>query len=246
MAVALPTQCNRPRAIAPQVSRRSTPKKTPRADHIKPPCLIVSGIRPSGHTTTYDIAGRVSTVTKPDGKLYTYTYGNYLTYETYPRALITSITDPNGNTTTKAADARGNVVVMVDATNKATNYAYDPLGRLISVTLPNNAITSITYDSLNRKTSVTDPNLGLTTFNYDAVGNLTSTTNGGKTVSYTYDALNRVETKQAGSQGVNEGVVTYTYDGSNANGVGRLTMLVDNSGTTQYYYDAMGRVWVSV
>ena len=36
---------------------------------------------PQWTTTTYDIAGRVSTVTKPDGKLYTYTYGNYLTYE---------------------------------------------------------------------------------------------------------------------------------------------------------------------
>ena len=80
---------------------------------------------------------------------------------------LASITDPNGHTTTKTYDARGNLLS-----------ATDPLGRT----------TSYTYNIFNEPLTVTD-SLGVTTTNtYDTHGNLltTATPIGTQTATTTY------------------------------------------------------------
>ena len=164
--------------------------------------------------SAYDYAGRLATVTTPDSKVTTYTYG---VSSATPNS--TRVTDPNGNTTTKYFDARKHVTSIVDAANQTTTYGYDALGRLTSATTPDQAVSKIAYDSLNRKTSMLDPQVG------------------SNTVTFTYDALNRVKSKQAAG----ETAATYTYDETTvANGIGRLTTVVDASGTTHFAYSSTG------
>jgi RHS repeat-associated protein len=180
-------------------------------------------------TTTYDPAGRIRQVTTPDGKTTTYGYGT--NYE--------EVTDANGQTTRKYANARKKVTSVVDAAGQVTSYGYDALGRLISETLPNGQTTTITHDSLNRKRSVTVPQLGTTTYTYDAVANLLSATSGTKTVSFQYDALNRVTKKTPSG----ESSVQFKYDETDfANAKGRLTTREDAGGTTRFAYTVTGLV----
>jgi YD repeat-containing protein len=180
-------------------------------------------------TTTYDIAGRPSTVSAPDGNVTTYAYATD----------HTSVKDPSGGVTAKYYDSRQKTTAVVDAAGQTTSFGNDALGRLNWVKLPDGSVTTTAYDSLNHKTSVADPHLGTTAYSYDAVGNMTSLTSAGKTIKYKYDALNRVARKQP----VGEDAARYTYDeAATANGRGRLTSSVDAGGTTRFTYTSTGQL----
>jgi RHS repeat-associated protein len=123
-------------------------------------------------------------------------------------------------------------------------------------------VRRFTYDSLSRLLTAANPESGLSgyigviSYFYDANGNLlqkvspapnqTGTTT--HTVSYCYDALNRVTGKaytwqncQSGQLPPGTAVVSYSYD-SGTNGIGRLTSLTDQAGSATYTYDILGRV----
>lgn len=52
------------------------------------------------------------------------------------------------------------------------------------------------YDTLSRKASINDPDMVAWTYTYDANGNLlTQTDNQGSTITFDYDALNRIRVK---------------------------------------------------
>jgi RHS repeat-associated protein len=179
--------------------------------------------------TAYDGTARLRSITPPDGRATTYEYG--------PGSV--TVTDPNGQRTIRTYDARQRLASIRDPAGLVTAYAYDALGRLIAVTLPTGARLATTYDSLNRKTSVTDPQLGATSHQYDACGNVVATTFGGATLRATYDALNRVVTRQYSGGGT----VTLTYDEPAAtNGVGRLTSRSSAAGTERFTYASSGLV----
>jgi RHS repeat-associated protein len=184
---------------------------------------------PTFTTTLYDEQGRMKSVLTPDGKTSSYAYGlNW-----------TSITDANGKVTKRYFDARKQVTSIVDAANQTTSYGYDPLGRLTSATLPDTTTTTVTYDSLNRKASVTEPTLGTTSYVYDDAGNVRTITAGGKSMTFEYDALNRVTFKTP--QG--ETMVAFTYDEPEyANGIGRLTTVIDDTGTRHFSYTVTGGI----
>lgn len=114
------------------------------------------------------------------------------------------------------------------------------------------------YDSFSRLLTATNPESGTISYNYDLNGNLLQKISlapnqpqGGtatQTVSYCYDALNRVtgkaysaQTCQGGRLPAGTDVAGYFYD-SGSNGVGRLTSLTDQAGLGSYGYDVMGRI----
>ena len=83
---------------------------------------------------------------------------------------------------------------------------------------------------------------GTTTYSHDPAGNvLTLTDARAITVTYTYDAANRMTKATYPDATLN---VTYTHDAGTGctNGVGRLCQVTDQSGTTAYAYDAYGNV----
>jgi YD repeat-containing protein len=155
-----------------------------------------------------------------------------------------------------------------------TLYTYDALGNLTCVeqhggvtgtgcaASPSSDPTSpwrvrrFTYDSFSRLLTAKNPESGLISYNYDANGNLlhkvmptpNQTGTAQHTISYCYDALNRVTGKAYSWQNCQNGqlpqgtaVVRYSYD-QNTNGIGHLTGLTDQGGSGTYTYDILGRV----
>src|SRR5262249_9766026 len=96
----------------------------------------------------------------------------------------------------------------------------------------------------------TNPESGTITYVYDNDGNLTSKTSpapnqtGSATVtlSYCYDALNRLTSKAHTLQSCPMGssVAAYSYD-QGTNGIGRRTGMTDAAGSESWTYDPLGR-----
>ena len=180
---------------------------------------------PLGNTTTtaYDLADRVYTVTQPVSS------GQYRvnvhTYDILSRPYQVSV---GSGASASAAVASAAVQVT---------YAYTLSGRQRSITDANNNLTGNTYDGFDRLSSTIYPDLTTELLQYDANNNVTQkTTRSGQTISSSYDALNRVQTKTP--QGEAAGTVTYGYDYS-----GRMLQATDGSSSMPYEieYDTAGR-----
>ncbi|GAB6188118.1 RHS repeat-associated core domain-containing protein [Thermopirellula anaerolimosa] len=99
-----------------------------------------------------------------------------------PSGLLTSSTDPAGNTTTYLYDAL-NRLVAVDAPEGDTIFAYDPVtGWLSQLTRPDGVVSTYTHDAQGRITQITKPDpdgegplpAPVTTFEYGGPNNLLS------------------------------------------------------------------------
>ena len=153
-----------------------------------------------------------------------------------------------------------------------TLYSYSGLDNLITVTQKGDPAVStqsqwrvrnFSYNSLSQLLTATNPESGTISYSYDANGNLLQKTSPApnqtgaatQTISYCYDALNRVTGKAYSSQTCSGGLlpagtaaVSYFYDQTSyqgltiTNGKGRLTGLSDQAGTGAYSFDALGRI----
>jgi RHS repeat-associated protein len=189
----------------------------------------------------------------------TTTYG----YDPSHPGDLTSITDPDSNTTHFAYDSNGDRTSVTDPDGHQTTATYNSIGWRTSVVSadgnvpganPSAFTTTFSYNHDGRVTAVTDP-LGHTTkTTYDGGGNKVAVTDAnGHTTSYTYDADNELTkvTKPDGSTTSsgfdkdgnlasqtdgNGKTTTYGYDPLN-----RLTSTTDPLGrTTSYGYDGAG------
>jgi RHS repeat-associated protein len=107
----------------------------------------------------------------------------------------TSMTEPDGNTTTYSYDALNRQVQMVNAAGDTTKTGYDPVGNVKSVTYPNLNVTTISYDPDNRPVQQSDSAGNVGTLTFDPAGNITSLADGNgetATITFRYDAVNRV------------------------------------------------------
>jgi RHS repeat-associated protein len=163
---------------------------------------------------------------------------------------LTKITDPRGKVTTQSYDALSRVIQQVQPAAVAggntptIGSSHDGQDRLLQVVDPRSLTTSYVTNGLGDQTKLTSPDTGVTDATYDAAGNLKTRKDArGKTVTYSYDALNRL-TLIDYPTGVD---TAFEYDGGAAvvaNAKGRLTKITDESGNTTYTYDGFGRVLV--
>ncbi len=229
---------------------------------------------PVARTWTYilDLAGKtVTTIRDPlshDTYIFYNSFGqpteirDALTHSTFlgydpTLALLSTVTDHLGNTTTYTYDFLGRRVAVTDPRGATTRFTYDFLNRLVQVADPlgrpvrfeydpNSNLTKvidprggeITYDYDNMDQLVTrkDPLLRQETFGYDLAGNLTSFQDRKNQVTTwsPYDDLNRPTTVtfQGGA------TLTYGYDAAN-----RLQTLTDSiAGGITWVYDVLDRV----
>jgi len=216
----------------------------------------------SGARFTYDAAGRVSTVTDPDGAMtsYTYTSGGKTKTVTSPSGALATYTyspttgqltekDQRGadGTTLKTAYTyypdSGLVATVYDPDHPTDviKYQYDADGHTTVVQYPDGTSTTAQYLDNGELHTATDVTGAVTTYRYDAaglVGGATQTRGGAEIaeVGYTYDSLDRVQTIDR-----DNGVTTkITYDDAN-----RITGETTTSGNTtlradSYTYDAHG------
>lgn len=245
---------------------------------------------PMGHETTwtYNSANQVTSATLPSGAETTYTYDSHgnLTAESQVPApgatspsgdlttnyaytdsafpsLPTSMTDPNGKTTTYTYDSDGDLASTTQPDGEDTTYGYDADGEQTKVTSPEGNTppnsptaytTTTTYNAAGQPLTVTDPMGNVTTYTYDLDGNKTSVENAAlKTTTYTYDADNELtkttnpdgDTTQKSYNSMgnvatetdgNGNVTTDTYNAQDELSSVETAM----SQTTSYTYDADG------
>jgi RHS repeat-associated protein len=179
---------------------------------------------------TYDPAGRLATLTYPDGEVVTDTYaadGNLNSVSNYvssmswsPAGQLMSLTDSNGAKTAYSYDANRLWLTSATTQNSAkqtlytAGYTYDVAGRVRSMSqgTPSAQTSNYTYDDLNRLTGVSGAQSQ--SFTYDALGNVTSNSLVG---SYTYgDAAHPHAVTKAGTT-----TLSYDADGNMIAGCGR-------------------------
>jgi RHS repeat-associated protein len=117
---------------------------------------------------TYDVRGRVTRVTRPDGLFSEVRY-----------------------------DHRANEVTMVGVDRRTTRYKYDDAGRLAAVRDALDAVTEYKYDKMSRLQTVRDDAGRETIFDYDKKGRLEQLTYpGGSSESFTYYPSGRLQTSR--------------------------------------------------
>ncbi|HCS57045.1 MAG TPA: hypothetical protein DIW80_07240 [Gordonia polyisoprenivorans] len=163
--------------------------------------------------------------------------------------LVTSTTDPVGNTISFGYDVIGRQTsesLPGDASIPALTgtTTYDELGNVLTETVAWTGVTRTTthvYDKANRETILTDPAGVQSITSYDAAGNAVSTTSAGVTTTRAYDGLGHPVCERQGSGSCPDTggpEMTQEYDGQ-----GRPTRTVDGEGvTTTRTYDLGGRL----
>lgn len=224
-------------------------------------------------TYKYDALNRKIGQTDADSAAEGWTYsGNTVTF-----------TDEDGNQWERLTDGAGRLSEVLEPTGTSksptleTDYQYDALDDLTRVDQwggtgsSGDRVRTFVFDGLGHLTSATNPESGTTTYTYDANGNvLTKTspavnaTSGIQTISFGYDALNRLCYKVYGGSGADlqacpsqpptNTIAAYGYDVTSlagaSNTIGRLTDARSYAGNTMvserqpYSYDAMGRLLI--
>jgi len=179
-----------------------------------------------------------------------------------PKSSLCPLTKTNalGNGKSWTYDAAGNLISRRDAEGAETEYIYDRMNRINRIEYPDNSVAGFSYDAagnmlsatnadstlgfgydpMNRVSSVTSSVfsvLSVVNYSHDKNGNRTGLTlPGNKTVTYTYDDVNRLETLDLSTFGVS--TFDFSYDDAN-----RLTNIVYPNGVTAAYtYDEGGRL----
>jgi len=157
---------------------------------------------------------------------------------------VTSITDPNDNTSSFSYDGLDRLTSMTDALSGVTSFGINDLDHVESVTNARGHTTSYDVNAFGEDTDEDSPDRGTVDYVRDDAGNITQMTDArGEVTNYTYDAINRLTAMSYPSDtSLN---VSMTYD-SCTYGVGRLCSVTDASGTTAYTYDALGRLTQAV
>jgi YD repeat-containing protein len=203
-------------------------------------------------SNTWDAAGNLVSVTRPDGSKLTSAYD--------PAHRLTGITDLLGDKISYTLDALGNrtATLFTDAANtlarthsaafdalgrmvqdtagagQVTTHAYDNNGNQTSLTDPLNRVTTRSFDTLNRLFQVVDPAGGVTTSRFDSRGVLYAITLPNDAVTeFQSDGFGQTHTTVSNDTGVTHD----TYDLA-----GNLVEKADAAGAIiKYAYDALDR-----
>ena len=215
-------------------------------------------VDPESQSTLYvnNYEGRVTQIQDAKGGIATFVYGGSGCTFCGGVDKLTSLTDPEGETTSfeysqtghltqktdpfgniiqySYDDGRSNLTSRTDANHQTVTYNYDDLNRLIQANLPGSKTITYTYDSTTGDlTSVVSPEIGYT-YTYDTLGRVTGVTDTrGYSLSYTYNSLGqRIQVTLPGDE-----TIVYSYDIGN-----RLSTMSTEAGDFTFGYDSGDRL----
>jgi YD repeat-containing protein len=160
-----------------------------------------SEISPPATVWDYDILGRTTKITQPDGSVVDYAYTSPTV--TTRTAKIMTAAGEAAVTTAERSDALGRLVEVTEDSTSAqlhTFYGYDVGDRLVRVTDGNPGIQTRTfdYDGAGLLAAESHPESGETHYQYDARGHVTRRVSGpasnGSTLLFAYDGAERLLT----------------------------------------------------
>jgi RHS repeat-associated protein len=212
--------------------------------------LAATTVDGSGTTTSaYDSLGRLTSQSMA---------GQTVGYGYDLAGRVTTLTYPNGKNVTRAYDGDGSLTGVTDWLGGASTFGYDGGGRLATLTAPNGVTSTIGHDAPGRTTGITVANGGTTLAGladtWDAAGQLSGETSAGlgPDRGFGYDPDGRLTTDtgttyaydNAGQLTSNAGT-TQAYDAA-----GQLTGSYTfdprgnrtAAGTTAYSYDQANRL----
>ncbi|RLD01051.1 MAG: hypothetical protein DRI32_09660, partial [Chloroflexi bacterium] len=176
---------------------------------------------------TYTLTGKKKTVNDPENHIITYQYDQ--------AERLWKLTDAENNTTEYLYDAANRIYRVIDALgNISEEYTYTPNGQKNSLWDANSNPTLYEYDDFDRLFKTIYPDASYEQYAYDSAGNLIQKqTRAGQMINYTFDPLNRLETKiLPGPE-----TILYNYDLT-----GGLKNIIDSSGIISHAYDSAGRL----
>jgi RHS repeat-associated protein len=184
---------------------------------------------------SYDSASRVRLVTNPDSSQAETQYG--IGYR--------DVFDELGHERRIFSDGLGRTTQIRErngSTYYYTSYSYDPIDRLIqSVDAENNQSNYTWWSWAGLKSYVCRPGTGCWNYIYNDYNQLVTQIDArGLSVTYTYDSLGRLKTKNVQSVGVYE----WFYDeAGHGDGIGRVTRVTypGTGNNISFAYDSMGR-----
>ncbi|MCS6177672.1 RHS repeat domain-containing protein [Shewanella baltica] len=156
----------------------------------------------------YNNLGALSSLKYPSGAVIDFTpnalgqptkAGSYATNVSYhPNGQIKQFTYGNGIVRKVALDTTGRIDAITDVKASSVKNSLDPsydyndnLARLIDWVDRNNDVDNLVYDGVDRLKSA-DGKWGSGRYNYDGLGNVLSRSLNNSTISYKYNALNRL------------------------------------------------------
>jgi RHS repeat-associated protein len=200
----------------------------------------------------YDANGRVVQQTAADGGITHFAYTLLNPTVANSPVLLTTVTDPLGNTITYHFSAQGFLQDVTNALGQKTIYTTDPgTNLLLSLTGPLGRTTTYTYDSLGNMLSTTrlagTPDAVTATYTYDPLfSKVTSITSpSGGSTHFVYDSAGNLKTIKDFSGAT----TTFSYDNtgeliSTLDPLGNLTQYAYSSGALLRVTDPLGRVSV--
>ena len=193
---------------------------------------VTAGAATRSVSYTYSAIGQVLTATDPRGNVTQYAYD--------AKGDLTSITDALGHVTSLTSyDANGRPLTIIDPNGVMTSLTYDPRGRLTSRTVAT-LTTAYAYNKVGILNRVTQPDGSFLIYSYDQAHRLVGITDAlGDRIAYTLDANgNRIMEQAFYPSGVLSQTRSYTY-----NAVNRLKETIGAQGqTTVYAHDKQGNL----
>ena len=158
---------------------------------------------------------------------------NLSTRYTYdPAGRLASMVDGRGNTTTYPYDAAGRMTGLTDGLSNSLAWSYDALGRRVGQTNRGTGTVAWTYDGAGRLVTRAATGVATVTYTYDGNGNRLTADDGTRTITTTYDRLNRPLTVAVSDD--SGGGTTYAYSFTSPG-------WTDASGSYSTGIDAFGR-----
>ncbi len=215
--------------------------------------------------STYDLQGRLTVRTDPNGAVTTFAYDDRdnLLQETLPEgAAIRYDYDGMGRRTVVAWgervtrydwDGNGRLVAITDPLGRSTQYTYNGRDRLLSEHYPNGGVYAMTYDANDQVTKRCLPNGNCVSQDFDVMGNVISRQAHDLRQFFQYDPLGRMVSAKEGNA-----VAQFVYSSlsdvvESAQGPRRLKKIFDVHGllsgmqfsdgrSVQWQRDGLGRI----